>query len=428
MPRFAYTAIEQATGREQPGVIDAPSLEGAIAALKSRGLAPLEVLPERAVVGTKSKPGRLSAPSTTGRSSVRPARWRSLSFGRVASAKELTVFTRQLGTLIKAGMPLLRSLEVLARQQKNRLFQTVIVALGENIRSGGTFSEGLQQHPKVFDRLYINMVRAGEAGGVLEVVLDRLAQFMEKSVRVRGRIKSAMTYPLIIVLVAVGIVSALMVFVVPKFESIFASSLKGQSLPWLTQAVIGVSNFLKNHIFMAAGLIVGVYFLGGMLARTTAGTRFSHGLQLRVPVMGDLFLKSAISRFTRTLGTLLASGVPILEALRITRDTSGNVRVSEAITVVHDRVKEGDTVAGPLRGTNIFPDMVPSMIEVGEETGALPEMLTRVADGYDEEVDNAVNALTALIEPLMIVVMAVMVGTIVIALFLPIVRIIQSLG
>jgi type IV pilus assembly protein PilC len=346
----------------------------------------------------------------------------------VASAKEMTVFTRQLGTLIKAGMPLLRSLEVLARQQKNQRFQSVIMSLGETIRSGGTFSEGLQQNPKVFDRLYINMVKAGEAGGVLEVVLDRLAQFMEKSVRVRGRIKSAMTYPLIIVLVAVGIVSALMVFVVPKFESIFATTLKGQALPMLTQIVIGTSNFLKNHAILAVGLVIGLYFLGQLLARTKSGTRFVHGAQLKMPVMGDLFLKSTVARFTRTLGTLLASGVSILEALRITRDTSGNVRVAAAITVVHDRVKEGDTVAGPLRATNIFPDMVPSMIEVGEETGALPDMLTRVADGYDEEVDNAVNALTSLIEPLMIVVMAFMVGTIVIALFLPIVRIIQSLG
>jgi type IV pilus assembly protein PilC len=426
MPRYAYTAIEQATGREREGLIDGASLEAVITVLKSRGLAPLDVTVTKATaaaVPTKAPMRAASRNPVKGRAAKR-----QFSFGRVASAKELTVFTRQLGTLIKAGMPLLRSLEVLARQQKNRLFQIVIEALGETIRSGGTFSEGLQQHPKVFDRLYVNMVKAGEAGGVLEVVLDRLAQFMEKSVRVRGRIKSAMTYPLIIVLVAVGIVSALMVFVVPKFESIFATTLKGQSLPVLTQAVIGLSNFLKNHALIAVALVIGLYFVGKMAARTTRGTRLVHGLQLRLPVMGDLFLKSAVARFTRTLGTLLASGVPILEALRITRDTSGNVRVAAAITVVHDRVKEGDTVAGPLRATNIFPDMVPSMIEVGEETGALPDMLTRVADGYDEEVDNAVNALTSLIEPLMIVVMAFMVGTIVIALFLPIVRIIQTLG
>ena len=325
-------------------------------------------------------------------------------------------------------MPLLRSLEVLARQEKNAQFRDVLDTMGETIRSGGTFSQALQQHPKLFDRLYVNMIKAGEAGGVLDVVLDRLAQFLEKSVRVRGKIKSAMTYPLIIIIVATLIVAALMVFVVPKFEIIFATSLKGQSLPALTQAVIGVSSFLKNNIIGSIGIVVGGFFGIKLLARTRIGIAFLHRWQLRVPVMGDLFLKTAIARFTRTFGTLLSSGVPILEALRITGDTSGNSHVAAAIAVVHDRVKEGDSVAGPLRGTGVFPDMVSSMIEVGEETGDLPGMLTRVADGYEEEVDNSVNALTSLIEPLMIVVMAVMVGTIVIALFLPIVRIIQTLG
>lgn len=411
MPRFTFNAIEPATGRETRGVLEAASVEAVTASLKARGLAPLAVMPER------------TGPV------LRPARRRSWpGFGRVLNFKELAVFTRQLGTLVRAGMPLLRSLEVLARQERNPRFRAVIEGLAENIRGGGTLSDGLQQHPRLFDRLYLNMVKAGEAGGVLEVVLERLAGFLEKSVRVRGRIKAAMTYPLIIVLVAGGIVAALMVFVVPKFESIFAGTLKGQPLPALTQAVIGVSNFLTQHVLLAVGLVAAMWFAVQLIARTAAGTRLLHGLQLDLPVLGDLYLKTAIARFTRTLGTLLASGVPILEALRITQDTGGNARVSAAIGTVHDRVKSGDGVAGPLRATAIFPDMVPSMIEVGEETGALPDMLTRIADGYDEEVDNAVDALTSLIEPLMIVVMAVMVGTIVIALFLPIVRIIQTLG
>lgn len=423
MPRFSYSAIEQSTGRELAGVVEAASVEAAAGTLKRRGLAPLAVQPEN----------RLSPLTAAAQTAAGPARHPgkkrgAMVLGRILSQKELAVFTRQLGTLNKAGMPLLRSLEVLARQEKNKHFQPVIEALAENIRSGGTLSEGLQQHPKVFDRLYVNMIRAGEAGGLLTVVFERLAQFLEKSVRIRGRIKSALTYPLIIVIVAVGIVSALMVFVVPKFETIFATTLKGQALPLLTQLVIGVSNFLKNHVLLAIGLVVLLYVAGKFAARSRVGIRVLDTLQLRMPVLGDLFLKTAIARFARTFGTLLASGVPILEALRITRDTSGNVRIGEAITAVHDRVKEGEAVAGPLRATKIFPDMVPSMIEVGEETGALPEMLVRVADGYEEEVDNAVNALTSLIEPLMIVVMAVMVGTIVIALFLPIVRIIQSLG
>jgi len=427
MPRFAYTAIEQASGREVQGVLEGTSIEAVIAVLKTRGLAPLEVNPQ--YVAELARARKKSAGS--GLVGVRPDKLcgRGLNwFGSGVKTKELTVFTRQLGTLIKAGMPLLRSLEVLSRQERNTHFKPVIAALAETIRSGGTLSDGLQQYPRVFDRLYLNMVKAGEAGGVLEVVFDRLAQFMEKSMRVRGRIKSALTYPLIIVLVATGIVSALMVFVVPKFEIIFASTLNGQPLPALTQVVIGASTMLKNHSLLTAILGWGIYFIFQFWGRTKSGTKLFHGLQLHLPVLGDLFLKTAIARFTRTFGTLLASGVPILDALRITRDTSGNVHLSAAITAVHDRVKEGDTVAGPLRATNIFPDMVPSMIEVGEETGALPEMLTRIADGYDEEVDNAVDALTSLVEPLMIVVMAFMVGTIVIALFLPIVRIIQTLG
>jgi type IV pilus assembly protein PilC len=428
MPRFKYTAIEQATGREVEGEVEGSSIESATRVLKSRGMAPLGITPGISVRSKTGTGGFTELPPSINVHQSKQSKFRSISFGRPVGAKELTVFTRQLGTLIKAGMPLLRSLEVLARQTRNQQFKPVIETLAENIRSGGTLSEGLLEHPKVFDRLYVNMVKAGEAGGVLEVVFGRLAQFMEKSVRVRGRIKSAMTYPLIIILVAVGIVSALMVFVVPKFETIFASTLKGQALPELTQAVIGVSNLLKNHALLVFGLVAAFYFLGQLWSRTKTGMKILHGMQLRMPVMGDLLLKSAVARFTRTFGTLLASGVPILEALRITRDTSGNVRISAAITIVHDRVKEGDTIAAPLRATKIFPDMVPSMIEVGEETGALPEMLTRIADGYDEEVDNAVNALTALIEPLMIVLMALMVGTIVIALFLPIVRIIQALG
>ncbi len=428
MPQYTYTAIEQTSGREVQGEIEGLNIESAIGSLKSRGLAPLEVSPKHRAQPRRGIVGRGLIQST--QLAVESAKLKRgpITFGRPVSAKEVTIFTRQLGTLIKAGMPLLRSLEVLAKQEKNKFFKPVIESLGDNIRSGGNLSEGLLQHPRIFDRLYVNMIKAGEAGGVLEVVFERLAQFMEKSLRVRGRIKSVMTYPLIIVLVAIGIVSALMVFVVPKFEAIFASTLKGQPMPALTQAVIGVSNFMKNHFLLTVGIVVSLFLLGQLLARTSAGTKILHGLQLRIPVLGDLFLKTAIARFTRTFGTLLASGVPILEALRITRDTSGNVRVSAAITLVHDRVKEGDTVAGPLRAINIFPDMVPSMIEVGEETGQLPDMLTRIADGYDEEVDNAVNALTALIEPLMIVVMAFMVGTIVIALFLPIVRIIQTLG
>jgi len=421
MPSFAYSAIEQHTGREVSGELEARSREAAVAELKRRGFAPL------AITAVERIKAANSAVAHTG-AAARPKKKVAFIIGRIVRPKELSVFTRQLSALVKAGMPLLRSLEVLARQQRNTPFRPIIEALANQVRGGGTFSEALQAHPKVFDWLYVNMVRAGEVGGVLAVVLERLAQFQEKSLRLHGRIRSAMTYPMVIILVAVSIVAALMVFVVPKFESIFATTLKGQALPLLTELVIAVSRFLKDHSLLAVGLLLTVVVSFRFAAKSKRGTRLLDTISLRVPVLGDLLLKTVIARFARTFGTLLPSGVPILDALRIARDTSANVRIAEAITLVHNRVKEGDSVAAPLRATRIFPDMVPSMIEVGEETGALPEMLIRIADNYDEEVDNSINALTSLIEPLMIVVMAVMVGTIVIALFLPIVRIIQSLG
>lgn len=355
-------------------------------------------------------------------------RRRRRTFGRPINGKGLAVFTRQLATLVKAGMPILRSLEVLARQEKRPAFKLVVDDIADAIRSGGNFSDGLSANDRVFDRLYVNMVKAGEAGGVLDTVLDRLAVFMEKAQKISGKVKAAMIYPIIIICVALAIVSVLMVFVVPKFQEIFSGLLKGQALPALTQGLMDVSNFMKNHYVLAIGGVIGAWIAFKIFSRTKVGRRILDWLLIHMPIMGDLFLKAAIARFTRTFGTLLASGVPILQALIITRDTSGNVHVANAINVVHDRVKEGDNVAKPLESTHIFPGMVTSMIEVGEETGALPEMLTRIADTYDEEVDNAVAGLTSIIEPIMIVFMAVMVGTIVIALFLPLVSIIQHLS
>jgi type IV pilus assembly protein PilC len=354
-------------------------------------------------------------------------RRRNLSFGSPINGKGLAVFTRQLATLVKAGMPILRSLEVLARQEKRAAFRQVIESIADTIRSGGNFSDGLAANEKVFDRLYVNMVKAGEAGGVLDTVLERLAVFMEKAQKIAGKVKAAMIYPVIIVMVALAIVSVLMIFVVPKFQDIFTGLLKGQALPALTQGLMNFSNFFKNHYLFAAMVLVGAWIGFNLFGKTRFGRRVLDWSLIHMPILGDLFLKAAIARFTRTFGTLLASGVPILQALIITRDTSGNVHVANAINVVHDRVKEGDNVAKPLESTHIFPGMVTSMIEVGEETGALPDMLTRIADTYDEEVDNAVAGLTSIIEPIMIVFMALMVGTIVIALFLPLVSIIQHL-
>jgi type IV pilus assembly protein PilC len=394
-------------------------------------MAKLSVRPEAAaptLAPPSRKPaGRAAAALSAASAGPAPKRRKSIVIGSPINAKGLAVFTRQLSTLVKAGMPILRSLEVLARQEKRPAFKQVVEDLADTIRSGGNFSDGLTAHPKVFDRLYVNMVKAGEAGGVLDTVLDRLAVFMEKAQRITGKVKSAMIYPAIIVSVAFGIVSVLMVFVVPKFEEIFAGQLKGQALPAPTQLLMDVSRFLGERYVVALCGLAGGYVLFRLFARTRFGRRIIDWLLIRSPILGELMLKAAIARFTRTFGTLLSSGVPILQALIITRDTSGNVHVASAINLVHDRVKEGDNVAKPLESTQIFPGMVSSMIEVGEETGALPDMLTRIADTYDEEVDNAVAGLTSIIEPIMIVFMALMVGSIVVALFLPIVKIIENL-
>ena len=390
-------------------------------------MAKLAVRPTAAPAAPARPAGRGPTISVPAGGPAAPKR-RGLSFGRAVNEKGLTVFTRQLATLVKAGMPIMRGLEVLARQEKRKSFRQVIEDCAETIRSGGNFSDGLGAHPKTFDRLYINMVKAGEAGGVLDTVLERLSVFMEKAMKIRGKVTSAMVYPAIISCVAGGIMIVLMVFVVPKFQEVFFTMLKGKPLPWLTSVVVAIANAMRDNLLMVLGGLAVVGVLGWLFKRSAFGTKVLHWLLLKVPVIGDLFLKAAIARFTRTLGTLLASGVPILQALIITRDTSGNVHVANAINVVHDRVKEGDSVAKPLEATRIFPGMVTSMIEVGEETGALPDMLVRIADNYDEEVDNAVAALTSIIEPVMIVFMAVGVGVIVIAMFLPMVELIKSLS
>jgi type IV pilus assembly protein PilC len=432
MTKFTYSAIESASGKEKKGIVESVSAEQASAELKAMGLIPTSIAVEAAsvkpvAVARKEVKKASGSPVKVEAGTVKKKK-PGITFGRILNNQALTVFTRQLATLVNAGMPIMRSLETLSRQEKNLLFKEVIESLVDNIRSGGNFSDGLLQHPKVFDRLYVNMVKAGEAGGVLGTTLDRLSRFMEKSEKIKGKVKAAMTYPVIIVFVAVAIVGALMVFVIPQFEKIFSGMLKGQSMPALTLGVLAVSNFVKNHIIITVGVGVVGYFAFKAWHKTPKGTRVVDWLLLNSPGVGPLFLKSSISRFTRTLGTLLASGVPILQALLITRDTSGNVHVSDALNLVHDRVKEGDNVARPLDSTGVFPPMVTSMIEVGEETGALPEMLNRVADTYDDEVDNSVAGLTSIIEPIMIVFMAVVVGTIVIALFLPIVKIIQTLS
>jgi type IV pilus assembly protein PilC len=416
MPKFSYTAID-ASGKQKAGVLSAASSEAATAQIKSMGLFITNI---SAQANTKGK--------AKGRSGSSSTRKKPVTIGRTVSQKGLCVFTRQMSTLLQAGLPLLRSLEVLSRQEKNPAFKYVLEELGENVRSGNTFSDGLMQHPKVFDRLYVNMIKAGEAGGVLDVVLNRLARFMEKAIKIKGKVKAAMVYPVIVLFIAMAILTFLMIFVIPKFQEIFDELLDGAPLPVLTQYVMLISYFVKDRSLLTIAICIVVFIILKVLKSTNVGARAVDRAMISLPPVGDLFKKAAIARFTRTFGTLLSSGVPILQCLTITRDTIGNRILMDALDKVHDRVKEGDSVSGPLEASKVFPSMVTSMIDVGEETGELPEMLNRIADNYDEEVDNAVAALTSIIEPIMIVVLALIVGVIVIALFLPIIGVIEGLS
>ncbi|MEZ5276173.1 MAG: type II secretion system F family protein [Opitutaceae bacterium] len=422
MPKFTFTAIDTG-GRERTGLLEAPTAELASSQIKSMGLFPTRLVEDAEDPGTKRK-----NPGFSRNGSVAAKRKKPIVIGKPVNLKGLTIFTRQLSILLESGLPLLRGLEVLGKQEKKPAFKAVIEELSDNIRSGNTFSEGLERNPKVFNRLYVNMVRAGEAGGVLDVVLERLSRFMEKAEKIKGKVRAAMVYPIIVLLVAVGILIGLLIFVVPKFQMIFDDMLKGASLPVLTQIVMDTSDWVKGNFMLTIGGAVGFYLLFKLGRRTRPGAFATDWALLNLPPLGELFRKASVSRFARTFGTLLSSGVPILQALQITRDTIGNTILMQAIDDVHDRVKEGEGISGPLEATRVFPVMVTSMIEVGEETGQLHEMLNRIADTYDEEVDNAVAGLTSIIEPVMIVMMALVVGVIVIALFLPIIRIIQQLS
>lgn len=413
MPKFHYTAIDQ-SGHERGGVLEAPTAEQAAAQLKRTGFFPTQVA-SAALAGLQPAAGK-------GR------RRGAIVFGRAVTAQGLGEFTRQLGTLVQAGLPLLRSLQVLGRQERQPAFRQIIAELGEAITAGDPLSVALGRHPRVFAKLYVGMVRAGEAGGRMEVVLLQLARFMEKAERIRRRILAALYYPAAVMTVTVLIVAGLMLFVVPKFRIIFQEQLRGAPLPGLTQAVMTASDFVGAHFLWMALAAGGVFALQAAVRTTARGQRWVGALLLGAPLIGDLVRRTAVARFARTLGTLMANGVPILQALQIARDTCGNAVLAAALTTVHDRVQAGAAVAASLAATKRFPDMLVSMVAVGEETGALAEMLGRVADTYDDEVDTAVGGLTSLLEPLMIVFLALTVGTIVIALFLPIVRIIQTMS
>ena len=424
MQKFSYVAVD-AAGKESRGVVEANNQAQAISKIRGQGLFPTSI----GSVGD-------TAPTT----GVRPGAKRKSTGGlqmeiklpaflrgRV-NPKDLMVLTRQLATLLVAGLPLLRGLRVLLRQTKNPALRDALEAMGQSVESGSTFSEALAQHPRVFDYLYVNMVRAGEAGGVPEVVLARLAEFMEKAEKIKNKVKSAMIYPVVVLCAATGILAFLLTAIIPKFEEIFKDLLEGKKLPAVTQFVIGASKTVRGNAVVVVGIIVGIVLAVKIWKSTKSGSYIMDNIKLRLPVFGTLVRRSAIARLTRTLGTLLSSGVPVLQALTIVRDTSGNAVIANAIQHVHDSVKEGENMTAPMEASKVFPPMVISMVEVGEETGALPDMLIRIADTFDDEVDNAVSGLTSIIEPVMIIFLAVVVGTIVIAMFLPLVTIIETLS
>ena len=429
MPKFNYVAMDS-RGKETKGTLDVANQNEAISRLKEMGYFPTKVTEaEKPKADKKGKAGGAApAAGAKGKGGKMSINIRIPGLGSGVKSKVLTTFTRQLATLVDAGLPLLRGLRVLEKQERNATLKRIIGDLALSIEGGSTFSEALAQHPKVFNRLFVNMVKAGELGGVLEVVLNRLSEFMEKAQKIKGKVVAAMFYPAAVMFVAVTILIILMVFVVPKFKLIFQDMLEGKPLPAFTNLILGISEVIAGNFLASLGVLIGIFIIFKLFIRTKFGRKLFDRVKLNFPVLGPVISKVAIARFTRTLGTLISSGVPILQALNIVKETSGNVIISNAVSSVHESVKEGETITQPLEASRVFPPMVISMVDVGEQTGALPEMLMKIADNYDEEVDVLIGSLVSLLEPIMVVTLGGIVGLIVVALFLPLVKLIQSVS
>jgi type IV pilus assembly protein PilC len=412
MAKFAYKATNK-EGKATFGVVEAESQALAVQDIRSIGLFPTNL---REATRTDEKKA-LKAKYNDGAG--------EFYFGGL-KWKQIVVMTRQLATLIDAGLPLLRSLNILVAQQPPSKLRDVLREITSDVQSGGTFSESLTKHPKGFDRLYVNMVRAGEVGGMLETVLNRLAEFMEKRMALQRKVKSAMVYPIFVILAATGIVTFLLVRVVPVFAEIFAEF--GAGLPAPTQFLVDVSDFVEMRWWLILLIFNSILVTNKLLRKIPLVLRVTDIVSLKIPLVGDLVTKVGVARFARTLGTLLTSGVPILQSLKITRDTISNSVIQDAVDHVHDRIKEGDTIAAPLDETKVFPPMVVNMIDVGEETGSLDTMLTKVADIYDNEVEMAVEALLSMMEPAIILVLGAIIGFIVVALYLPIFTLGDAMG
>ncbi len=390
MPVFAYSA-RSATGDLQSGEIDLPTRDEVVGYLVRQRLRPVSV-------NAKSKEI-------------------NIQFGTGIKTREVVIFTRQFATMINSGLPLVQSLTILAEQTENKIFGKVITEVLNDIQAGQTLADSMRKHPKVFTELYTNMVAAGEAGGILDTILLRLAVFLEKNDALVRKIKGAMTYPAVMLFVVVIATTILLWKVVPVFAGIFMSA--GLELPMPTKVVLGISEFLQNYIFFLFIGFIALAFVVRKYYQTQSGQLVIDRLLLRLPVLGDMLRKSAVSRFTRTLGTLISSGVSILEGLQITARTSGNRVIHDAVMASRASIAGGATIAEPLKASGVFPPMVVQMINVGEQTGGLDEMLSKIADFYDDEVDAAVSALTSVLEPIMIVVMGVVIGGMVVAMYMP---------
>lgn len=421
MATYAYEALNEA-GKPQKGAIEATTKDEAVLKIKSQRLFPVKVEEQK----QKKDTSAAAAGATKKKKSS------SISIGGV-SAKVMTTFTRQLSTLQDAGLPLLRSIQILESQQKPGKMKNILIGVCEDVEGGSSLSEAMAKHPRAFNRLYVKMVNAGEIGGVLDIILQRLAEFMEKSQRLKRKIQGALVYPIVVIGIASLILTGIMYFIIPKFEEIFRDF--GVALPALTRGLIFFSRWVawKNPGQAIPGwavLLLGpfvIYILFKLIRMAGPGRAITDTMLLWTPVFGTLTRKTIIARFTRTLGTLIGAGVPILEAIKITAETSNNYVYEKALNKVHDSIREGESFAEPLRLSKTCDAIVVNMIDVGEETGEMDQMLLKIADNYDEEVDVAVASLVSLLEPLMVVVLGVIVGTVVVAMFLPLVAMITSL-
>lgn len=414
MPTFQYEAMDN-TGLEVKDTIEAESEQEAQNLIRDKGFYVTKITEK-----TKKKKKEAGPAKAQG-----PKKKQTFTIGGV-SAKKLTMFTRQLSTLQDAGLPILRSLRILEGQEKPGALKNSLMGVIEDVESGNTLSEAMAKQPKAFDNLYVNMVKAGEAGGALEVILQRLAEFKERSQSLKRKVKGAMIYPVAVITVATGIVGFIMYWIIPKFKEIFMDF--GVELPQITHWLIGMSDWVVNYWYLIPTIPFALWIFVKLIRKNKTGAYIVDRIALKIPILGKIIQKSTIARTCRTLGTLIASGVPILEALSIARDTAGNEVFRKAFDHIYSSIREGESMAVPLRETRITDDLVVNMVDVGEETGALDNMLYKVADVYDEEVAVLVEGLINLLEPLMVVVLGLIVGFIVIALFMPLVKLLNELS